>query len=279
MQRARLGRTLAKMKTFIKIYDDIVSGVKFFYKQLKLDKQEKSTGRPLAITNIETISLALYKQANGIPTKKSIHRTFRPNCTYKTLVVNMNRLAMKALLILLAIIRFNRDTSHPIKHVDSTDIPVCLNKNAKHHKTMCDLAEWGRNGKGFYYGLKLHIATDLKRNLLSVAFTPGNTDDRKPVKKLVADMTGIFVADAGYISQTLANEIHVEGKRLLMARAKRNMKKLWSEMQEKIYDTRMLIELNFRNLKMFYDLVTSLPRSIDGYLANYVYSLLGYVLA
>jgi len=87
------------------------------------------------------------------------------------------------------------------------------------------------------------------------------------------------VADAGYISQTLANEIHVEGKRLLMARAKRNMKKLWSEMQEKIYDTRMLIELNFRNLKMFYDLVTSLPRSIDGYLANYVYSLLGYVLA
>src|SRR3989344_4701844 len=86
MQRARLGRTLAKMKTFIKIYDDIVSGVKFFYKQLKLDKQEKSTGRPLAITNIETISLALYKQANGIPTKKSIHRTFRPNCTYKALV-------------------------------------------------------------------------------------------------------------------------------------------------------------------------------------------------
>ena len=41
----------------------------------------------------------------------------------------------------------------------------------------------------------------------------------------------------------------------------------------------MLIELNFRNLKMFYGLVTSLPRSIDGYLANYVHSVLGYVLA
>lgn len=267
------------MKTFIKIYDDIVAKVKFFYKQLQLNKDEKSTGRPLSLTNIETISLHLYKQQNGIPTKKSIYRTFKPSCSYKTLVVNMNRIAMKSLLILLAIMKWNQQTAHPIKHVDSTDIPVCLNKNAKHNKTMRGLAEWGRNGKGFYYGLKLHIVTDLKRNLLSVAFTPGNTDDRKPVKKLVADMSGIFVADAGYISQALADEIHIEGSRIFMARAKRNMKKLWSEMQEKAYDTRMLIELNFRNLKMFYGLITSLPRSIDGHLANYVHSLLGYVLA
>ena len=267
------------MKTFIQIYEDIVAKVKFFYKQLKLDKQEKSTGRPLSLPNTETISLALYKQTNGIPTKKSVYKTFKPKCSYKTLVVNMNRVAIKSLMILVAIMRANRSTSHPIKHIDSTDIPVCLNKNAKHHRGMRGFAKWGRNGKGFYYGLKLHIVTDLKRDLLSVAFTPGNTDDRKPVKKLVADMSGIFVADAGYISQALANEIHVEGRRLFMARAKRNMKRLWGEMQEKIYDTRMLIELNFRNLKMFHGLVTSLPRSIDGYLANHVHSLLSYVLA
>ena len=41
----------------------------------------------------------------------------------------------------------------------------------------------------------------------------------------------------------------------------------------------MLIELNFRNLKMFYGLVSSLSRSITGYLANYIYAILAYVLA
>jgi len=54
------------------------------------------------------------------------------------------------------------------------------------------------------------------------------------------------------------------------------MKKLMTEFEEWPYSTRMLIELNFRNLKMFYGLVTSLPRSVDGYLANYIYSLLAY---
>ncbi len=56
------------------------------------------------------------------------------------------------------------------------------------------------------------------------------------------------------------------------------MKKVITDFQKRLYDTRMLIELNFRNLKMFYDLETSLPRSIDGYVGNYIYSLLAYVL-
>ena len=225
------------MKTFIKIYEDIVAKVKFFHKQLKLNKQEKSTGRPLSLSTIETISLHLYKQVNGIPTKKSIYRTFKPNCSYKTLVVNMNRVVAKSLLILVAIMKWNQKSAHPIKHVDSTDIPVCLNKNAKHHQTMRGLSEWGRNGKGFYYGLKLHIVTDLKRNLLSIAFSPGNCDDRRPVSKLIGNMTGIFsacadrVADAGYIGGKLAYDMHIEGSRVFMARAKRNMKKLMSEIQ------------------------------------------------
>ena len=56
------------------------------------------------------------------------------------------------------------------------------------------------------------------------------------------------------------------------------MKKLITEFQYHLYNTRMLIELNFRSLKMFHNLITSLPRSIDGYLSNYTHSLLAYVL-
>jgi hypothetical protein len=137
----------------------------------------------------------------------------------------------------------------------------------------------GHSGKGFFYGLKMSITTDLKRNLLGVRFGTGNSNDRETFKKLNADMTGIFVADAGYISKDLEKEFYLEHKRILFAKPKANMKRLITSWQKDLYDTRMLIELNFRNLKMFYNLITSLPRSVNGYLGNYIYSLLAFVLS
>ena len=268
------------MKTILPTYNLIVTKVKFFIKQLNL-KIRKSTGRPLAIPPEEIIALALWKQENGIPTKKKVFKNFEDNlsCSYKTLVVNMNKLAIYALLILNSILKWNQNNSHLIKHTDSTDIPVCLNKNATHHKTMKGFATWGHSGKGFYYGLKMSITTDLDRNLLGVRFGTGNSNDRETFKELNKEMFGIFIADAGYISKDLEKDFYIEHKRILFAKPKANMKRLMTSFQNALYQTRMLIELNFRNLKMFYNLETSLPKSIDGYLGNYVYALLAYVLA
>ena len=95
----------------------------------------------------------------------------------------------------------------------------------------------------------------------------------------VAATLGLFVADAGYISKKLQRDFYIEGKRLLLAKPRKNMGKIMTKFQEFLYSTRMLIELNFRSLKMFYGLVTSLPRSVGGYLANYIYALLAYQIA
>jgi len=265
------------MNHTIQKYNSIVTKVRFFFKQLKL-KIVKSTGRKLANTPEDTIALSLFKQMQGVKTKKSVWEIFSLKCSYKTLVVNMNRLAIYALLILQSILQWNRKNAHIVKHTDSTDIPVCLNKNAKRHKTMKMLSSWGHSGKGFYYGLKMSITTDLKRNLLAVSFGTGNSDDRKTFKKMNKEMLGIFVADAGYISKDLEKEFYIENKRILFAKPKANMKRIATALQNALYETRMLIELNFRNLKMFHNLETSLPKSIDGYLGNYAYSLLAYAL-
>ena len=267
------------MKINIPFFSNILTKVQFLYKQLKL-KTHKSTGRPLAIKPEETISLGIFKHQNGIPTKKSIWRIFRTNlkCSYKTLCVNINRFSLYALLILKSILLWNQKRSHIVKHTDSTDIPVCLNKNARHHKTMKGLASWGHSGKGFFYGLKMTITTDLKRQMLGVRFASGNASDREIFRKLNKSMTGIFVADAGYLSKDLEKDFYIENKRVLFAKPQKRMKRILTDWQNALYETRMLIELNFRNLKMFYNLETSLPRSIDGYLGNYAYSLLAYVL-
>src|SRR3989344_5095789 len=111
------------MNTTIQVYNNIVAKVSFFFKQLKI-KVVKSTGRTLAITPEHTISLALFKQSQGIETKKAVWKIFEPKCSYKTMVVNINKLALHALVIMYAITRMNREHSHMVKHTDSTDIPV-----------------------------------------------------------------------------------------------------------------------------------------------------------
>ncbi len=267
------------MKTAIQLYDNLKQIVKFFYKQLRLDKFEKNKGRKLALKIIDIISLAIFKQFSNIATKKSIYKIFKPKCSYKTLVVGMNNFAHLALLILSTILKINQQNQHPIKHTDSTDIPVCSNRKAKYHKTMKDLASWAHTGKGSFFGLKMHITTDLNRKMLAIKFTSGNVDDRTIFLKLNKDLLGLFIADAGYISEKLQNDFHIEGARFLFAKPRKNMKKIMTKFQEFLYRTRMLIELNFRNLKMFYGLITSLPRSVTGYLANYIYSLLAYQIA
>jgi len=268
------------MKLTLEVYNELKQKVSFFYQKLKLFKYEKTKGRKLVIPIIDTIALALYKQSSTRKTKKSLWNDLKRylKCSYKTLVVNLNRCLLLALIILLKIRNLNRHNAHWLKHTDSTDIPVCLNKNAQNHKTMSGLASWGYSGKGFYCGLKLHLTTDLKRNILSFSITSGSGSERLQFMKLNKDLEGVFVVDAGYTSEKLEREFFQENQRILFAKPKKNMKKLMTNLQSKLYDTRMLIELNFRNLKMFFGLETSLPRSIDGYLGNYLYSLLAYML-
>src|SRR3989344_5707596 len=182
------------MKTFIKLHSNILAKVKFFSKQLQL-KLHKSTGRPLALTGEETIAMALFKQTVGIPTKKAIFDIFNPKESYKTLCVQMNRFALHALIVLNAILKWNQKNAHIVKHTDSTDVPVCLNKNAKYNKIMKLLASWGHSGKGFYYGLKMSLTSDLNRNVLAISFASANSDDRRTFKKMNRNIDGIFVAD------------------------------------------------------------------------------------
>src|SRR3989344_3756241 len=123
--------TAIRMKPTLAVYNELKEKVTFLYHKLKLFTHENTVGRKLSLPIIETITLALYKQTQSIQTKKAIWSDFRPSCSYKTLVVNMNRHALLALYVLMVMLRMHRERAHIVKHTDSTDIPVCLNKNAR----------------------------------------------------------------------------------------------------------------------------------------------------
>lgn len=268
------------MKIQVRIYNLIREKVQFLYKRLAMEKRENRKGRKLKIHPIESIALGLYWKASSRATKKSVYEDFKKflQCSYKTLVVNMNRFARWALYFLALLLKNNQEHAHLVKYTDSTDIPVCLNKNAQNHKTMEGLAAWGKTGKGWFFGLKLHLTCDFRRRVLAVRFTSGNVHDKQMFLKLNKGLFGIFVADAAYLSKQLSEDFFLENKRMLFAKPRANMKKLATSFQNFLYGTRMTIEVNFRVLKQFFGLTSSLPRSVTGCLANYVYALTAYLL-
>jgi hypothetical protein len=266
------------MLTQVTLFNNLRQKVVLFSKALSLNRYVRTTGRKLALSLTDILTLGLFKQTAQITTKKKLWTLMEPACSYKTLVVNLNRFAPLALRILALILKHNRSSCHVVKHIDSTDIPVCTNRKASHHKTMRFLAQWGKTGKGWFYGLKLHLIADLEGRLLSMKFTPGNADDRSVVLDLASDLDGIFVGDAGYVSESLGRQFSSASTRVLLTKTRSNMKKLATMLDVWLYSTRMRIELNFRNLKCFFGLISSLPRSVSGYLANYTYSILAYLV-
>lgn len=94
----------------------------FLSDKLSLHTQGNHKGRKLAISKTDAISMAVFKQSQHIKTKKAIWRIFEPACSYKTLVMSLNRVAQLALKLLAILLLINRKGSHLIKHTDSTDV-------------------------------------------------------------------------------------------------------------------------------------------------------------
>ena len=238
-------------------------------------------GRPKKINNTDALTFALYQHASTRATKKSVYEDFKKTlaCSYKTFVVSINKVAELSLRLLSIFMRFNRQASHLVKYTDATDIPVCLKKNMDEHKTMRSLAGLGRSTKGWFYGLKMTLTRDHEGKMLALRFTKPGENDRDVFREINKDIYGIIVADAGYVSVQLEKDMNLEGKRWVMIRPFKTMKKLMTKWQEQLYKGRFKIEFDFRDLKLFHGLVTSLPRSVSGYLANYLHALVSFVVA
>lgn len=261
------------------VYQVIQRKVRTLVRFLKLHTLVAKVGRPLSLSITDALTYGLYWKKANLKTKKALYDLVEPPCSYKTFVVSLNRWSVIAAFILMALLKINRCFQHPVKHIDSTAIPVCKYRNRYIHRTMRLLADVGHTGDGPFYGIKLHLISDLLGYLQSLTFTSGNVPDRDPdtVAKLTKDIWGLLIGDAGYVSQKLA-KLFNRADRLLMVKPYKNMKKIATKLQGLLYGTRMLIERHFRCLKEFYGLVTSITRSVNGYLANYLYSILAYQL-
>lgn len=267
------------MNYFITKFYSLKTIVTQIFNKLKFKEREHPKGRKPTLTNSEFVSCAVFKQKQNIATKQSLYDILEPPLSYNRFVAGLNRVCKYLAAIITAVINLLRKDAHLIKFTDSTEIPVCRNKNSRNHRTMSGLSAKSKSSKGWFYGLKLHLSADVEGRALGLKLTPGNADDRKIFRKMNERLRGLFVADAGYVSEELEQDFFIEGERLVITGSRKNMKKLSAPWQIALLNLRMKVEVHFRMLKVCYGLVTSFPRSINGYLTHYLAAITAHLLA
>lgn len=267
------------MNTFLTVYHTVKTIVTNIFSSLKLKEREYPKGRKPTLKNSEAVTCAVLWRRQNIASKKSLYEILEPPCQYNAFVRAINRAGTYLALITALILKVLARGTHTIKFTDATDLPVCLTKNARSHRTMDGLAAWSKTSKGWFYGLKLHLSADLVGRVLALRFTPGNSDDRAVFRKMNAALSGLFVADAGYVSDTLTRDFFKEGERLLITALRTNTKRIAADWQIALLNLRMRVEVHFRSLKLRYGIVTSLPRSVDGYLTHYLAAVVAHLFA
>lgn len=170
--------------------------------------------------------------------------------------------------------------SSNIEYIDSTKVPVCHNKRTNNHKLFHGIANIGKSSMGWFFGFKLHVTCNINGEITSMAFTTANTDDRKPVLKLIKGFCGKLFADKGYVSTKLSEQLHEIGITLITT-PKKNMKSRFipvNFIDIILHKKRSIIESVFNILKNKLQLCHSRHRSLFNFIGHILATLLGYQL-
>ena len=180
------------------------------------------------------------------------------------------------LLPLCAYVQTRKGPVTGLQFIDSLPIRVCHNRRISSHRVFAGLAQRGKGSRGWFYGFKLHLVINEQGELLGLTLTPGNVDDRRPVRKLVRQLWGKLFGDRGYISQELFEQLWSQDLPLI-TKLKRNMKnKLIPVLDKVLLRKRALIECVNDPLKNISQIEHTRHRSATNGIVNMVAAVVAY---
>ncbi len=158
---------------------------------------------------------------------------------------------------------------------------IMKNRKREHnHKTMKGWAQKGKCTMGWFYGFKLHLVINDKGEIIQWMLTPGNVDDREPLKNrsFTERLFGKLFADRGFISQNLFEMLFVDDIHLV-TKIKKNMKNSLMNLYDKIIlRKRALIETVNDELKNICHIDHTRHRSVNNFVANLLAGMIAYNL-
>lgn len=142
---------------------------------------------------------------------------------------------------------------------------------------MLDCAERDKGSMGWFFGLTLHLVINDCGELLTCQITPGNVDDRQPVPTLCKHLFDKLIADRGYISQPLFEQLLETFGVQLITKIKKNMKNRLMPMLDKfLLRKRAIIESVVDQLKNISQIEHTRHRSPIYCLINIIAGLIAY---
>lgn len=184
---------------------------------------------------------------------------------------------LKVLIPLCAYLRQCQGACTGISFIDSTPLAVCHPHRRHQHRLFAGQAQWGKSSTGWFFGFKLHLVFNDRGQLLNVALTPANVDDRQPVPGLVQDLFGKLFADPGYISKKLSKQLRTLFDLQLITKLRSNMKNQLLPMADKLLlRKRALIETIIDQLKNISQIEHTRHRSPINFMVNLLCGLIAY---
>ena len=192
------------------------------------------------------------------------------------------QLKKEVLRLLTFYLSTHTGTCSGISFVDSTRLRVCDNKRISSHKVFAQkISERGKTSMGWFYGFKLHLIINDTGDILDVALTPGNRDDRRLLWGMNPEtpLHGSLYGDRGYISEDLREKLHKQGINLVY-KVRKNMDPLdVSASDEVLLKKRTLVESVIKELKTRTVLEHSRHRSFENFYVNVFSALIAYQLS
>jgi len=279
----------SEWETLYHIFDQIDNLLKTMSTSLRrklLSDLRPKGGRPPGLSLQAILALGIFRFATGVKDVKHFHRKLLSSYSeelgripnYGNFNTLMNQATPYVIFLLQWICYLNKSKQDGLTFMDSTSLKVCENKRIFDHQVCEGLAERGKSSMGWFFGFKLHVVCDSLGRLVSLLLTPGNTDDRKFVLKLLKGLKGLCIADAGYVSKKLMQELYQQGL-LLLTDVRNAMKRLMTETQHALLKQRQRIEGVFSCLKHRLKAEASIARSPLGYLSRCLYACLTFALS
>jgi len=245
----------------------------------------KNRNKPSKLSLSEVMTIQVLFHISGFRNFKTFYKGYvcaHLNTWFPDLV-SYNRMVelCSESLVPLAIYLKSRATGKctGISFIDSTPLRVCHNRRIHSHKVFNGLAQRGQCSIGWFYGFKLHLVTNDMGHVVDFMLTPGNVDDRKPLKieRFIKNLWGKLFGDKGYIGKDLFKNLFFNGIHLV-TKLKRNMKSssITPIMDAILLRKRAISETIIDQLKNIFQVEHSRHRSPKNFLTNLFSALIAY---
>jgi hypothetical protein len=249
----------------------------------EIDYSKRSKpGRPCLMSDSEIITILIWNTCTlHQKTLKDVYKTvrlyheydFKKVPSYQTFVRRVHQLLPQMLCLLEQLLC----DQEPVRIMDATMLPVSKPHRADRHKVAKDIAQFGKNWQGWHYGFKLHASVSLTSRLCGLALTGANIYDAQAMTRILNTHCKVAVGDTLYGAKVMGKIIRDRFGTVIIAPPWPSQKqKLATPWQLDLLNQRSKIECVFYYLKEHLNLVTSFPRSVNGYVLHYVRILLGY---